>query len=766
VQITTISLRNYRVFRDLELEMPPGLVGIYGANGSGKSTLLESVLWALYGRARTGKGEIRSAGETGECVVELGFEHESHHYLVRRSISGANATVKSRVLVGGDVVADGITDVGRYIRSTLGMDETAFRSSVFAEQKQLAAFSDQTPDQRRRLVLQLLGIIPVEKARDQARADFRARQGEHSRLQTLLGPFEEKATRLTAAREQLSLELARTTEAGTAAAEASVALDQAEAAVQAYADAHRLDQTIRQLGTAARKRRDEAQDALTRLTNDVRDLDEAQEQLDALNVAPSLDIAATETVIELLVTWRDAQRRLDELGPPTLVPETEPEPTANAIIALRETKDMLTRQVGDADGVARAAATTVRTAKAALDRSGELADQGECPLCGQELREGAEGVRRHRQAEHDTAVAALAKATGTASAARLELEAVVASLVGAEREHATATKRHQDAAIAQDRTRVATGAVNTARAALGPRASLDDEPTLRADVRRQRELTSQRDRLRERVLRRPAVELSLTEARAKLDAAEGERGELRSQLDALHFDAEGHRAAQQTLQSSKDRVDAATERWVAGQRGVAAAEQRVSDAEESLKEAEDRETQLRELAEEARYLGRTADLLGGFRHAVVGLVGPQLSTQASELFNDLTNGDYDGLKVDPETYEIKVIDAGVEYPGNRFSGSEVDLANLALRVAISEQIRFQAGGQVGLLVLDEALASLDGERKDRMLAALTRLSGRFRQILVVTHAPEVKERLPQAIEVIHLGGRRSTARVLDQLPFG
>ena len=101
------------------------------------------------------------------------------------------------------------------------------------------------------------------------------------------------------------------------------------------------------------------------------------------------------------------------------------------------------------------------------------------------------------------------------------------------------------------------------------------------------------------------------------------------------------------------------------------------------------------------------------------------------------------------------------YPTARFSGSEVDLANLALRVAISEQVRFQTGGQVGLLVLDEALASLDGDRKDRMLAALSRLSGRFRQILVVTHAPEVKERLPQAIEVVKTGRRRATARLLD-----
>ena len=93
-----------------------------------------------------------------------------------------------------------------------------------------------------------------------------------------------------------------------------------------------------------------------------------------------------------------------------------------------------------------------------------------------------------------------------------------------------------------------------------------------------------------------------------------------------------------------------------------------------------------------------------------------------------------------------------------FSGSEIDLANLALRVAISEHIHFQSGGSVGLLVLDEVFGPLDEDRKARMLLALERLRGRFRQVLVVTHDIEIKEQLPNAIEVVKLPGRRATAR--------
>ena len=151
----------------------------------------------------------------------------------------------------------------------------------------------------------------------------------------------------------------------------------------------------------------------------------------------------------------------------------------------------------------------------------------------------------------------------------------------------------------------------------------------------------------------------------------------------------------------------------------------------------------------------------GFRNSVVASVGPRLAVQAAELFGELTDKEYDRLEVDSESYGLQICDSGISYDLERFSGSEVDLANLALRVAISEHIRFQSGGTVGLLVLDEVFGPLDEERRARMLLALERLRGRFRQILVVTHSMEIKEQLPNAVEVVKRPGRRATARLVE-----
>ena len=90
MRVAELSLRNYRVYEELDLELPARVIGIFGPNGSGKSTIVESILWALYGRARTAKSEIRTQGLLTDCEVRLVFEHGGSQYEVRRWIRGKN----------------------------------------------------------------------------------------------------------------------------------------------------------------------------------------------------------------------------------------------------------------------------------------------------------------------------------------------------------------------------------------------------------------------------------------------------------------------------------------------------------------------------------------------------------------------------------------------------------------------------------------------------------------------------------------------------
>ncbi len=753
--IMSLQLRNYRVFQSLDLEFPPGVIGIYGPNGAGKSTLLESILWVLYGKARTQKGEIRSADATGECSAELLFEHDDHYYRARRSITGQNATVKARLWIGDQVAADGPTEVEKFVHSLLGMDHSAFRASVFAEQKQLAAFSDQSPERRRQLVLQLLGITPLEKARDAARSDARQRQGDHQRLVSMLpelGRLEQRLSEATAIGHQSQIDAEQATRHSEAMEGQEHATGTKVAALEQARVQHQL---IRQQGAAVRDRRDRAAAEVERINHDLQQLvvDRAR-MAEVQQQALQLD-----RLEEQLVHLRAYDRAVNELAALPVI-EAEQPPAESLIIAARSEASEAATEVALLAAAAHAQ-THLDQAQRALEHMATLGDGSECPLCGQALGEGFATVHQHRQQEVEAGLRAVSDVAQRLPVVVLRADDATRHLTAVEAAQRRAHDVTRAAASAVARRHVSEQVLRDATALVGGPPTNQFRAALQQELAAARSAGTEVARLHGRLEAEESLLRRLSDEQEVLSAAEAQRQQLLAQLAHVAFSPASYTELVERHGAQLALAEAAKATAVSANLALAGATASLAAIHNQVVDARVQHAGVGELADDARHLSRTADLLQGFRHLLVGLIGPRLSIQAGELFNELTGNDYDGLTVDADTYEVRIMDRGVSYPTNRFSGSEIDLANLALRVAISEQVRFQAGGQVGLLVLDEALASLDADRKDRMLTALTRLGGRFRQILVVTHSPEVKEQLPQAIEVMKLGPGHSTARVVE-----
>jgi DNA repair protein SbcC/Rad50 len=756
--LTRLYLRNFRVFeQELELDLPPGLVGIYGHNGSGKSTLLEAILFTLWGKARTARDDIRTAGVGADCVTELQFEHEGHLYLVRRSLSGINATARAEVHCDGLLMSEGIRDTARYLHSVLGMDDGAFRASVFAEQKQLAAFSDQAPAERRRLVLQLLGITPLDAARDAARRDAKAAAEQHIRLRSLLPDLGVLRVEADDAKAQAAAAQVGADEAAQASAVATRKADDA-LTVFTQLDALRVEyDALVADGRAARQELDQATQAAADLNAELAALRGAAEELARLE--PSLpELSDRERDLERLRALERAKTSLAAIRLPPEPPPADEAARAAAQKHAEAARDELVRT----RSLLQAAEEEVRRAQEQAERSASLSGEADCPLCGQPLGAAFETVRAHREDE----VAACRKrvqqlaggeaaATETAATAVEQLQAATAAFD----ERAAARVAWEQQA---GRRHLAEEAVAAARVDV-PAGLLDAGSTvadLEAEVDELRRAGQTAERLRGRLERGPAAEAALRNAEGKAADAEARVVTLREKVKGLGFDAAALDAASRrradTAEQARLAAEAARETAVSAAR----ASERAEGVAQRLADGLDQHARLDDLEVERRHLARVADLLSEFRNTLVASVGPRLAAQAAELFGELTDHEYDELQVDPETYQLQISDGGRVYGLERFSGSEVDLANLALRVAISEHVRFQSGGSVGLLVLDEVFGPLDEDRKTRMLLALERLRGRFRQVLVVTHDAAIKEQLPHALEVVKLPGRRATARLL------
>jgi DNA repair protein SbcC/Rad50 len=789
MHLRTLSLRNYRVYRSADLEFPDGLIGIYGANGSGKSTLIESIRYALYGDARTEKSEMRSAGVNEDVRVELVFEHEGNSYEVRRVLKGRNLTPSVEVFVNRQLAVQSVRDANAYLARVLGMDQRAFLASVCAQQKELTTFATMPPTDRRRLVLDLLGVSPIERAlvrvREEARDARTAAGGARAQLPDL--PAAEAAASEASAAARVAGGAAESAREAERAAEA--ALEGAEkAAAEAEATARRLDE-LRQSAALARAEaaggRSEAERHGSRAAEAdalAPKVEEARARHDELELAAA-PLAELELAREaqlgrqaLLRALQDASAREQVARRALSEAERESAAAAGLIEARDEAEAALEEIESELSAMrerhARAsealggAAARLDAATEAADRCASLDPEAPCPTCGQPLGDAfAQVASRH--ADELAAAAAAHRLAAAEREASVEAGTRLAARRDRRRKELERTRAaEQRAAKAAARVESAEQAIKVVGDEVVARtAELERLPDPAFD-----EQAHQRARRAAEALR-PAA-LALSELRGRFEQGEAERKLAAEALEraaaaearaaAVEAEAAALGEADRALAAARERVREARagalrthgEHERAAE-ALVAASRRHADLEQALGAARARHERVAELDEKAAYLARLADLMAAFRLHLVSRLGRRLSVEAAELFGELTDHDYQDLVVDPEDYSIRIADAGTEYELARYSGSENDLASLALRVAVSLVIA-EGAGELGLLVLDEVLGSLDQQRRERMLAALTTLQGRFRQVLLVTHNDEVKDLLPAAIEVQKGPHRTST----------
>ena len=97
--LKTLTLINYRKFKNITIEFPDGITGVIGLNGVGKSTIYEAIAWVLYGSvaARTSSDQIKrdTAKKSEVCKVELNFQYEDDAYTITRELSGKNNNINA-----------------------------------------------------------------------------------------------------------------------------------------------------------------------------------------------------------------------------------------------------------------------------------------------------------------------------------------------------------------------------------------------------------------------------------------------------------------------------------------------------------------------------------------------------------------------------------------------------------------------------------------------------------------------------------------------
>jgi len=798
MRLHRLRLQNFRQHADSVIELRTGVTGIIGPNGAGKSTILEAIAWAIYGSAaaRGTNDTIRFSRAPGRSrvQVELEFELAGHEYRVVRSLSNAEVWVDG----GSSPVAASVGGVTEYLRGRLGMTREEFFNTYFTGQKELQFLAQMGAAQRGRFLGQVLGYERLRLAQERARMRRNELRHEAEGLRAgLPDPAVLEAERRSAeARRREASAAVEAAERELEAAASSLAMlqPQWEAAVAARDRAreatHRLESARRELEAAERdERRIRAE--LENVTSAQAELQELHERLRELptvadecnRLAELARIAERRRALEeseraLAEELERGRERLEKLEQAPALAEqyrAEVEEARTAVAAaerrVEEQRAAWVERRQEVETRLQTYRERAQELKEHLARLSEAGPEGVCPTCAQPLRDSYDRVVQRLQDEWERLVQ-----DGKWLKQRLEqLRNRPDDLAQAEAERDERRRLLEDRTQRLARCEHAVLELRTVRRERAEReerrAALAAElATLPAgyDRERHRQAESRLTELRELERRASRLE-QVVEARAARERELAEAGERRERAlaDIARLEAELRELAAGTAEAERIRVayEEAAEAHRRAELRVTELRGTLAAAAEALETATRAEAAYRErralldaMETELRYHNELDAAFTDLRAELNARVRPELGELASSFLAEITDGRYTSLEID-DNYNIMVLDEGEEKPV--ISGGEEDIANLVLRLAISQMIAERAGHPLSVLILDEVFGSLDLERRDNVIQLLHRLQDRFAQVILITHIETIREGLDHVIRVEY-DERTGASRVFEE----
>jgi exonuclease SbcC len=783
LHLTVDGFTSFRAPVDLDFASLD-LFAITGPTGAGKSSLIDALTFALYGQVpRVGREYKQLMSHGAERLsVRLDFRMGAETYRIARTLksSGAPQSRLERLSAKGPTpVADRVKDIEEHVARILGLDYEGFTRSVVLPQGQFDAFLKGKPEERRKILVTLLGLDVYERMHAIVnRKASDARREAQFLVQQLERDFADATPQ---ALEALRAELA------SAESSAHHVGDEEDALAAAVKTAMTLRAARRELvelekeaaaETARRKVADEARErararraqierrrqglhwrAEAALGDPSREAVLAQartwadEMLRVTREAARLErqiAACGEAERRLAAGMKDVQARLD-------VAEDERERTEQAVETAREVLDERRRQL------------------AAHDLRRHLEAGQPCPVCEQAV---ATVPSRRKPGGLEAAEAALRSAESAAQgargrleSARLEREQLAGRAQAAQVERRTLDERGEQARESRRRLGASLEEAGFPPLAIAEPEALTERIAAEAqEVARAREerdrLEAERRQVEQEVTKLAAEEataeaqLAAADARAReIEGKQGPLAELFEEARAV-LEAEARRRGW-TLTGRRDELDALESRQAALR---AEAQERRGRVErlrtrlEALERAVARAAELAALRQEREGESVLASALAQHLRADQFLAFVQeealarLAADGSRHLLTLSQGRYSLFCEEQEFVVQDHWHADRLRSVRTLSGGETFLASLALAMALAESLASlsaegRAGEALESLFLDEGFGTLDPETLDVVVQAIETLQSGRRLVGVITHIAELAQRLPARVEV-------------------
>lgn len=800
VIIKKLKLENYRRFRSLDLELPENLIGIIGSNGVGKTTLVEAMGWVLYGNKirRSDKQDVKSQFSSNDdvCNVEMVFSIGGHEYRVIRKLRGKTAVTEAAIYRDGNLKPEAVQEKGvnDYIENLINLDYKSFFASVFARQRELAALSVLQPEERKRSIARLINIDQIDRARVQIRTDKNSKEdtkkGLEIRLQgeqelknkksELTGHFKLKRTEFDNLQKIYDDQLKDFDTIKSA-------YDKLDSLRDRFHDINSKLTTLNARLKDFEERNENYAKQLERLTKieadsiplkeEIKNFDDVKKSKERLDLESSryaelqqfrsrdqqlsqiIDRKRVEIKKEYdkIVAMGDVDKKLSDVE--QVLKDKER--------LLGENEKTLMNLIADLKNVEQKGLEVKEHRNNVL----KLGTESPCPICTRPLGDHYDEVIG--KFEHDIwdLRARFKEIKLMEDDCRIKSENLKKEIERVKIDRDTIIREHQ--AFKQ---RIEANE----KLGLEIHGLVDEQQIIRTEMKklgkveydqhehvRLRNEFERLSRIRDSVLQyeenlkqKAHVESELGKSIAIISDLKRKISDHMTMSDELKYDEKVYLATKQRIEMSRLDIDKSRKGAEMMKQELIKIEKDIEKVNDEIDARKQLMKTVRTIDEEISYLNSLDYHFGVFRQELAGRIRPLISQRASDLLSLTTNGSYSLIDLD-EDYNIYIFDQSEKFPINRFSGGEQDLANLCLRIAISQVVAERSGGkQVNFIVLDEIFGSQDEQRKELILKMLQHLSSQFRQVFVITHVEEIKDIMPVVISVQRKDRAESTVTLL------
>ena len=785
--LKNIHLTNYRRYKDENIEFPTGLIGIVGRNGSGKSSLIEAVGWCLYGNnaSRTKKDQIKRTGipDTENCSVVLEMMLGSDTVKIIRELKGNNNSGYASIFVNGNDKAEvqGMGEVSEFIAKRTGMDHVAFFTSVFARQKELDSLSNLQPAERKKTIMRLLRINKIDDAINAIRSDTKFSKEKILLLRSNLkdiNSLKQKSSKISEEKEGISKSIKEyDTKIKSLLVEVKKRKTEFTIHKKKY---HNYNKVSNESVKTTEQRKSKVQEKKT-IESELKSLNHSKEIINDIapkikkyevikkekNKLDSLYVKFKEmdglenqhaTIFSKIKIQKNANKKIEKSLATLKGLDQELEKQDKELKKQEAIKESVNKSIN-------VISTTIKNYCAQKSKFEEefhtikkLGMDGECPTCKRPLKDHFSSVSKYFNQEISKLSDEISIDSEKKKKLDLELESIKKKIEECNEKVGKVEEKKDDRTSLQIQLKGGKKIITTLNQdktsllkKLKKFSGLNYNRKHHLAIKKQHDellkIKNRSMKLSAVVKKIPTLSNRLKQSISVISKLEKKEIVQTAKLDSIGYDKLEYDKAEKSLNQTIRNHAKTREYWIKLKGKSTNLTSEKKQIEEAIKEEVKKLIIIDKENEKIGSRSKLEKIMNEFKLDLTSRIRPILSQRASELFRKITKGKYPSMELDKD-YNIEIEDEGHSFTTKRFSGGEEDLANLCLRIAISQELAERVGGmQANFIALDEIFGSQDEGRKNNILETLSELSNQFKQILIITHVEDVKEMLPYVLTI-------------------